>query len=57
MTIMQAPEFVVEAEKDGLEGLVGQAARGCPGCTLGILVEGLEHHLTSRTRREYNVLR
>ena len=45
----------MEVLKDELQLLVECAARVCPDCTLALLVEGLEHYLIQRTRREYKV--
>lgn len=41
--------------EDELEGVVRQAGEACPGHTLALLVEGLEHYLTLRQRREFKV--
>ena len=42
---------------DRLESLLRQASHSCPQHTLGILIEGLEHHLNQRQRREFQVSR
>lgn len=41
--------------KDGLLSVVDKAAQSCGDCTLLLLVEGLEHYLTLRQRRDFQV--
>ena len=53
--LRQAEEFVGGVAKDELESVVAQAAGACPGHTLALLVEGLDHYLTLRQRREFQV--
>jgi hypothetical protein len=52
---LQAEEFVEGIAKDRLESVVSQAMGTCPDHTLALLVEGLEHYLTLRQRRDYQV--
>jgi len=54
--LFQAEEFAEGIAKDELQSVVSQAAASCPGHTLALLVEGLEHYLTLRQRRDFQVL-
>lgn len=40
---------------DRLHSVIQQASERCPDATLGFLIEGLEHYLTQRERREFKV--
>ena len=53
--VWQAEEFVEGIAKDELESVVSHAAGACPGHTLALMVEGLDHYLTLRQRREFQV--
>lgn len=52
---MQAEEFVGKVSEDRLQSVIQQAALKCPECTLCLMVDGLEHYLTLRQRREFQV--
>lgn len=52
---MQAEEFVGRVSEDRLQSVVQQAALRCPECTLCFMIDGLEHYLTQRQRREFQV--
>lgn len=52
---LQAEEFVTSVSKDGLQSVVQQAARGSPQSTLCLMIDSLEHYLTLRQRREFQV--
>ena len=56
-SLLQAEEFVSLVAGDRLDSLLRHASNSCPQHTLGILIEGLEHHLSQRQRREFQVLR
>lgn len=49
----QADEFVGLVERSEVRGLVQRAAAAAPAATLSLMVEGLQHHLESRERREF----
>ena len=52
---MQAEEFVVKVSEDRLQAVVQHGALRCPECTLCLMIDGLEHYLTLRQRREFQV--
>ena len=52
---VQAEEFVQRVADDKLQSVIQQAALKCPDCTLCFIMDGLEHYLTLRQRREFQV--
>ena len=51
--MLQAAEFVERVSQDRLQSVVFQASQACPESTICLLVDGLEHYLTLRQRRDF----
>lgn len=52
---MQAEEFVAKVAEDKLQSVIQLAAQKCPEYTVCLMIDGLEHYLTLRQRREFQV--
>ena len=52
---LQAEEFVNDILRDRLASVLQIAVQKCPNCTLGIIVDGLEHYLVQRQRKDFQV--